>query len=167
MGALKKRPFVKTTKTQIFSKQKFFNPVETSSDEDEEIPHVLDNSEDEFVISKSMSGGDFVLVKFVSPKTGRPNASHFVGRIIKESGEREFLVTILRRAAETNYFIYPEVENISVSMDDMIKLPNPISAVGTARIALQIYFHFDFSEVLLTIRNYLTFVFFLNKAKWQ
>lgn len=68
------------------------------------------------------------MVKFTTKK----DKCYYVGRVVKNIDEFEFKINFLQRCQDSFNFVYPDNEDISVvQIDDMTKLPYPISSGGT------------------------------------
>lgn len=94
--------------------------------------------------------GDFAVVQFATKK----DKCYYVGRVINRpttitERSHEYEVSFLRRCPDSFNFVYPEQEDVSiVAVEDMTKLPCPISSGGTERVTLKVKFMFDFSDFM-------------------
>lgn len=72
---------------------------------------------------------------------------HYIGSVMKVN-EEDLTVNFLKRSDPfSSHFIYPEKPDIvTVSRDDVIKVPHPMISGGTERVALKMKFNFNISD---------------------
>lgn len=128
-------------------KKKLLVSSSSSSESEEEMLPTDDSDMDADIfdpeeLDAPIEPGNFVLVKLVSKKT----SYFYVARVLTKVSLSEYEVTYLKRLGTDYSFSYPEKEDRStVSIEDITKLPPPLSRGGTERAMLKINFDFDFS----------------------
>ena len=97
-------------------------------------------------LDRSPKEGEFVLVEFKSKQM-----VYYVGKVLKEiHNEAELEIQFLRRSLkQTNYFFFPQVDDIAtVAINDIkLILPNPSTSKGTKRTKSLLNFELDFVNV--------------------
>nr|CAD7256100.1 unnamed protein product [Timema shepardi] len=143
------RPKVSLKQKELFMKKRL---VYSSSDSDGEFS-VQDSSDEETLHdlitverndTEEIVVDDFVLTEFATKKTKVLYVGH-----VEEVNGHTYKIRFMRRFRQTWKFTYPETEDISEMerSDIVMKLPQPESSGGTARIMTMKNFHVDFSSM--------------------
>lgn len=140
----------KTVKRSLIKENKRHRESSSSESSIDVVPDDSSDDEESFQVINLLSPEDnvsvneFVLVKFILERSAD---IYYVAKIISIKHE-EYEVKFLRRKGNSNSFIFPVVEDVSViERKDLAAILPCCSQKGTARTASVFKFNFNFSSL--------------------